>query len=68
MTTYKIVNEFHNFAKETKSGNPATIRKIVRASKPSDCKSKTAIYRLVDGAIDAEMAFNGHEFRVAASM
>ena len=68
MTTYMIVNEFHNFEKVTKSENPVTIRRIVRESKPSDCKSKTSIYRLVDGVFDAEMGFDGDEFRVVSSM
>lgn len=52
MSTLKIVNNFHNFEKSTKSREYATVLRIVRASKPSDCKSVTRIYEM-DGRGDS---------------
>ena len=39
-----ISNEFTGFRKVTKSQNPATIRRIIRSSKASDCQSSTRIF------------------------
>ncbi len=64
MTTYRIVNGFHGFEKETKSQNPATIRRIVRDSKPSDCKSRTTVYAVENGVVVGEAHLVDGELRI----
>jgi len=58
---YRVVNEFHNFEKNTTS--EAQVAKLVKASRPSDCKSRTYIYRIQDGKIASRVDFDGKTLR-----
>lgn len=57
MNGFRVVNEFHNFDKFTTS--EAQVKKLVRKSRPSDCKSRTYIYRVQDGVNVSRVDFHG---------
>lgn len=58
---FRIVNEFHGFDKFTTSEKQ--VRKLVKSSRPSDCKSHTYIYRVQDGMNVCRVDFDGKTLR-----
>lgn len=60
-TGFRVVNEFHGFAKSTTS--EGQVKKLVRASRPADCKSRTVIYRIENGQIIGRVDFDGSRLR-----
>ena len=60
-TTYRITNEFHGYDETTTSERQ--VKRLVRASRPSDCKSRTYIYRVEDGKTVGRVDFDGDKLR-----
>lgn len=58
---FRVVNEFHGFDKFTTSEKQ--VKRLVRSSRPSDCKSRTYIYRVEDGVNVSRVDFNGDQLR-----
>ena len=54
---FRVVNEFHGFDKFTAS--ESQVRRLVWSSRPSDCKSRTVIYRVEDGKVVCRVEYNG---------
>lgn len=62
---YRIVNDFTSFDKLTKATTEASIRRLVRQSKASDCQSVTRIYETDDeGTPVARLDWNGSHLEV----
>ena len=58
---FRIVNEFHGFDRFTTTEKQ--VKRLVRQSRPSDCKSRTYIYRVVDGLNECRVDFDGDKLR-----
>jgi hypothetical protein len=58
---FRVVNEYHGFDKFTSSEKQ--VAKLVKSSRPSDCKSRTYIYRVTDGLNECRVDFDGDKLR-----
>lgn len=60
-TTFRVVNAFHRFEAET--SDEGEVKGLVADSRPSDCQTRTYIYRVEDGVIVGRVDFDGDTLR-----
>jgi hypothetical protein len=58
---FRVVNEFHGFDKFTASEKQ--VKRLAQAARPSDCRSRTYIYRVTDGVTVGRVDFDGDKLR-----
>lgn len=58
---FRVVNEFHGFDRFTTSERQ--VKKLVRDSRPSTCKSRTYIYRITNGETIGRVDFDVDRLR-----
>lgn len=61
MTSYRVSNDFHGYEAITKSTDQ--VKRLVRKSKPVNCKSRTVITKLENGKPVCRMDFNNDQLQ-----